>query len=240
MRQQIPNFITLLNLFSGCIAVVFAALNQLDMAALFVFIGILFDFFDGLAARALGVTSEIGVQLDSLADMVTSGMVPGIVMFQLLSMAQKEGWNLDLFGMHSEVGVLPLCGFIITLASAYRLANFNVDENQVFSFKGLPTPANALLILSLPLILHYHNNDILNDLILNQWFLIGLTIFSAYLLNSRIDLFSLKFKGTGFRENGLKYLFVIGSLVLLITLRFVAIPIIIGMYILTSLLTKHN
>lgn len=240
MRKHLPNFLTLLNLFCGCIAVVFAVMNSLDLAAIFVFFGILFDFLDGFAARMLKVTSDIGVQLDSLADMVTSGLVPGIVMFQLLSMAQKNGWNLDLFGMHTEVGLLPLFGFLITLASAYRLANFNIDENQVSSFRGLPTPANTLLILSLPLILFYQNNDFLNDLILNQWFLIGITLLSVFLLNSKIELFALKFQGTSFKENGVKYLFLIGSLVLIITLKFLAIPLIIAFYILTSLVTKSS
>lgn len=240
MRHHIPNFITLLNLFSGSIAVVFAVFNQLELAAIFVFFGILFDFFDGFAARILNVKSDLGVQLDSLADMVTSGLVPGIVMFQLLTMAQKEGWNLDLFGVHTEVGVLPLFGFVITLASAYRLANFNVDENQVSSFLGLPTPANALLILSLPLILMNHNNDVLNDIILNQWFLIILTIISAFLLNSRIELFALKFDNYSFKDNGLKYLFLVGSLILLLTLQFLAIPAIIFLYILTSLVWKRT
>jgi len=238
MKHHIPNVITLLNLFCGCIAVVFAVMNKLELSAIFVFLGILCDFLDGLAARILNVSSEIGIQLDSLADMVTSGLVPGIVMFQLLNMAQKNGWNLDLFGMHTEVGILPLFGFLITLASAYRLAHFNVDENQVSSFKGLPTPANALLILSLPLILLNQNNEILGDLILNQWFLMAVTVLSCFLLNSKIELFSLKFKGTGFKENGIKYLFLVGSLVLLLTLRFLAIPAIIAFYIFTSLLTK--
>ena len=240
MRKHIPNFITLLNLFCGCVAVVFAVMNRLDLAAIFVFLGILFDFLDGFAARILKVSSEIGVQLDSLADMVTSGVVPGIVMFQLLRMAEKNGWNLDLFGMHTEVGILPLFGFLITLASAYRLAKFNLDENQVSSFRGLPTPANTLLILSLPLILLYQNNEILSDLILNQWFLIAMTLLSAFLLNSKIELFALKFQGTGFKENGVKYLFLIGSLVLILTLKFLAIPVIIALYILTSLVTQSS
>ena len=215
-------------------------MNKLDLAAIFVFLGIGFDFLDGFAARILRVSSELGVQLDSLADMVTSGVVPGIVMFQLLSMAQRDGWNLDLFGMHSDIGILPLFGFLITLGSAYRLANFNVDENQVSSFRGLPTPANTLLILSFPLILLHQNNETLNDLILNQWFLIGFTILSVLLLNSRIELFALKFKGIGFKENGVKYLFLIGSLVLLLTLKFLAIPAIIAFYILTSLAMKKG
>lgn len=235
MRPYIPNFLTLLNLFSGCVATVFAVLNQLEFAALFVFIGIFFDFFDGFAARALKVQSEIGVQLDSLADMVTSGLVPGIVLFQLLDMSQTEGWNLEFFGNGTEITLLPFFGFVVTLASAYRLAKFNVDENQVSSFIGLPTPVNTLLILSLPLILLYQNNDVLNGIVLNQWFLIGLTIVSAFLLNSKIELFALKFKNWNFKDNAVRYLFLIASVVLLITLRFLAIPVIVIFYILMSL-----
>lgn len=240
MKQHIPNFITLLNVLSGSIAAVLAVQNKLDLAALFVFVGILCDFLDGLAARLLNAYSDIGVQLDSLADMITSGLVPGIVMFQLLTMAEKDGWNLDMFGMHSDVGIFPLFGFLITMASAYRLANFNVDENQVTSFRGLPTPANALLILSLPLILMFQNTPQLNSIILNPWFLMGLTVLCAFLLNSRIELFALKFENYSFKVNGVKYLFLILSLVLLILMKFLAIPIIITLYILSSLLNKQR
>lgn len=239
MKRYIPNFLTLLNLFSGCVATVFAVLNHLELAALFVFIGIFFDFFDGLAARLLNVQSEIGVQLDSLADMITSGLVPGIVMFQLLQMAETGGWNLGFFGHETEMTLLPFFGFIITLASAYRLAKFNVDENQVSSFIGLPTPANSLFILSLPLILLYHNSNELNEIILNQWFLMGLTLVSAYLLNSKIKLFALKFDNWSFKDNAVRYLFLIGSLVMLITLRFLAVPLIVLFYILASLLAPQ-
>ncbi|NNE78266.1 MAG: phosphatidylserine synthase [Pricia sp.] len=246
MKRHIPNLITLLNVFCGTIAAVYAVLNQLEWAALFVFLGIFFDFFDGLAARILNVQSELGVQLDSLADMITSGLVPGIVMFQLLGMSMKGGWNADqIFQFSSgEHGLalllqpLPLLGFIITMASAFRLAKFNIDENQVSSFVGLPTPANTLLILSLPLILLYQNNDVLNGIILNQWFLIGLTLLSAYLLNSKIELFALKFKNWSFKDNALRYIFIIVSLVLLITLKFLAVPFIIAFYIISSLITN--
>jgi len=210
----------------------------LEFAALFVFLGIFFDFLDGFAARALKAYSELGVQLDSLADMITSGLVPGVVMFQLLTMAQKEGWNLDLFGVHTEIGIVPLFGFLITMGAAYRLANFNVDENQVSSFLGLPTPANALLILSLPLILIHHDYELINQVILNQWFLIGLTLLSVYLMNSKIELIALKFNGFGFKENGLKYLFIVLSLLLLVFLRFLAIPLIIILYIIVSQFVK--
>ena len=237
MKQHIPNLITLLNVFCGCVATVFAVMNQLELAALFVFLGIFFDFFDGLAARVLNVQSELGLQLDSLADVITSGLVPGIVMFQLLDMSQSGGWNAfdnATFAEGSQISVLPFFGFLITMASAYRLAKFNLDENQVSSFIGLPTPANALLILSFPLILLYHNNDALNSIILNQWFLIGMTVLSAYLLNSKIALFALKFKNWSFKDNALRYIFLIVSLALLVTMQFLAVPIIIGFYILGS------
>lgn len=246
MKRHIPNFITLLNVFCGCVATVFAVLNQLELAALFVFLGIIFDFFDGLAARLLDVRSELGLQLDSLADMITSGLVPGIVMFQLFGMSMSGGWNVDTssqaadstFWVGLKVAPLPFLAFLITMASAYRLAKFNLDENQVSSFIGLPTPANALLILSLPLILLYQNNDFLNGIILNQWFLIGMTILSAFLLNSKIELFALKFKNWGFQDNALRYIFIIVSLVLLVTMKFLAVPVIIAFYILSSIISK--
>lgn len=243
MKKHIPNFITLLNLFCGCVAAVFAVWNQLEIAAVFVTLGIFFDFFDGLAARVLNVKSELGLQLDSLADMVTSGLVPGIVMFQLLGMSQTGGWNLDTYSLISSEGfkltsLLPFVGFIVTLASAYRLAKFNLDENQVSSFIGLPTPANALLLLSLPLILFYHPSNILSELILNQWFLIGLTMVSAFLLNCNLPLFALKFKNWSFKDNALRYIFLIVSIVLLITMQFLAVPIIILFYVLSSLVSE--
>jgi len=245
MKKHVPNFITLLNLFCGCVAAVFAVWNQLEIAAMFVALGIFFDFFDGLAARVLDVKSELGLQLDSLADMVTSGLVPGIVMFQLLGMSQTGGWNLDTYSLISSKGlnlnsVLPFVGFIVTLASGYRLAKFNLDENQVSSFVGLPTPANALLILSLPLILFYHSSAILSDIILNQWFLIGLTLVSAFLLNCNLPLFALKFKNWSFKDNALRYVFLTVSLVLLITMQFLAVPIIILFYVSSSLVGLWN
>ncbi|WP_422081103.1 CDP-alcohol phosphatidyltransferase family protein [Ulvibacterium sp.] len=237
MKRHIPNLITLLNVLCGCIATVFAVANILEMAALFVCLGIFLDFLDGLAARLLRVKSELGVQLDSLADMITSGLVPGIVMFQLLNMSELGGWNMASnisWASDSDFSFLPFSGFLITLASAYRLAKFNIDENQVNSFIGLPTPANALLIISLPLILLYQNNDVLNGIILNQWFLISLTLLSGYLLNSRIELFALKFENWGFKDNALRYIFIIISLVVLITMRFLGIPLIIVFYVLGS------
>ena len=245
MKAKIPHLLTLTNLLSGCIATVFAMQNELEWAALFVFIGIFFDFFDGLAARRLNVQSELGIQLDSMADMVTSGLVPGIVMFQLFSMSHTGGWNAVSWqdahfgeGLPQLDSLLPFFGFLITLASAYRLAKFNIDEDQQEVFIGLPTPANALLVLSLPLILLYQGNEYLNNIILNPWFLVGHTLLSSFLLNSNIQLFALKFKDWRFKTNALRYVFLIISLVLLLTIQFLAIPVIIALYILISLVNQ--
>ncbi|WP_452224269.1 CDP-alcohol phosphatidyltransferase family protein [Lacinutrix chionoecetis] len=245
IKRFVPNFVTLLNLLSGSIAVLFAVNNQFVTAALFVFLGIFFDFFDGLLARKLKVQSELGVQLDSLADMVTSGLVPGIVMYKLIAiavdappMATSNEWSLQWSGF--SMAFIPIIGLFVTLASAYRLAKFNIDEDQQTYFKGLPTPANTLLIMSLPLILEFQNNDIINAIILNKWFLIALAILSCYLLNSSIKLFALKFKDYSFKNNAMRYIFVILSLVLLIVLQFAAIPLIIILYILLSLIQNNK
>ncbi|WP_298533218.1 CDP-alcohol phosphatidyltransferase family protein [uncultured Algibacter sp.] len=235
MKKHIPNILTLLNLLCGSIAVLFAVNSNFISAALFVFLGIFFDFFDGFAARKLEVQSELGLQLDSLADMVTSGLVPGIVMFKLLELVVSD-WGVVNLSSGYHLPFVPAFGLIITLASAYRLAKFNVDNEQQTFFKGLPTPANALFILSLPLILEFQNNDLINSIILNRWFLIGVAILSAYLLNSNIKLFALKFKDYGFKGNSTRYIFLLLCAVLLIVLKFAAIPVIIVLYILMSVL----
>ncbi|MEX0997480.1 MAG: CDP-alcohol phosphatidyltransferase family protein [Flavobacteriaceae bacterium] len=244
MLKFIPNFITLCNLLFGCIAVIFAIQGNIPLAAGFVVLGIFFDFFDGLAARAFKVESPVGKELDSLADVVTSGLAPGIIMMQLLYMASQEPvpanlWEASSLQLNSEA-FLPLLGLLITLASAYRLAKFNVDERQTNSFIGLPTPANALWILSLPLILIYQPSEMASDILLNKWVLLVLTLLSCYLLNANLKLFSLKFKTRSFKANSLRYVFLIVSLVLLIGLWFVAVPLIIILYILLSLVAKKE
>jgi CDP-diacylglycerol--serine O-phosphatidyltransferase len=242
MKQHIPNVLTLLNLFCGSIAVILTLNDNFVLAALFVFLGIFFDFFDGFAARKFNVSSELGLQLDSLADMVTSGLVPGLITYKLLllttgnSVNSENTWSSGSDWMDFSFIGLPLFGLLITLSSAYRLAQFNIDEEQQSYFKGLPTPANTLLIISLPLILEFQNNDLINAMILNKWFLIGLTILSSYLLNSNIKLFALKFKDFSFKGNSIRYIYIILSIVLLIVLKFAAIPLIILVYIGMSVL----
>lgn len=239
MKKHIPNIITLLNLFCGTIAVLFAVEGNLFMAAVFVILGIVFDFFDGFAARILDVKSELGLQLDSLADMVTSGVVPGIVLFKLFEKSLGNfPYSYDFTAKDWDTGItsiVPLVGLLVTLASCYRLANFNIDSRQTESFIGLPVPANTLFILSLPMILLTNDVTWVNDLILNPWFLIGLTLFSCYMLNAEIPLFSLKMKTYGFKENAVKYVFLIISVIMLILLQFMAIPLIIVLYVLISL-----
>ncbi len=244
IKKQIPNFVTLLNLFCGCIATIFAVHGNFVAAAVFVFLGIFFDFFDGLLARMLKAQSPLGIQLDSLADLVTSGVVPGIVMYKLLSLTVDapdfgttyNSWNSVMHWQDFKLSLVPLIGLLIPLASAYRLARFNLDEDQQTFFKGLPVPANTLLIISLPLILEFQNSDTINAIIVNKWFLIGLTFLSCYLLNSNIKLFALKFKDWSFKNNVTRYIFIILTIVLLIVLHFAAIPLIVALYIIMSVL----
>ena len=246
MKKHIPNIITSLNLLCGCVAVLFAVSGDLISAAFFVFFGIFFDFFDGLAARLLDAHSDVGLEFDSLADMITSGVAPAIVMVQLLNEAffgstlniseifSNEGWNTGF------TNYLPLIGLLIAVASGYRLAKFNVDTRQTSSFIGLPTPANALLILSLPLILQFQATDWVEGIILNKWFLIGLTIVSSMLLNAELPLFGLKFKTWDFKSNSIRYVFLLLCILFLILLKFIAIPLIILLYIVLSLFWKEK
>jgi len=242
MKKHIPNLITLLNLFCGSVAVIFAVEDNLLMAAIFVMLGIVFDFFDGFAARLLDVKSELGLQLDSLADMVTSGVVPGIVIFKLFEKTTGSfPYALDFSTSEwndGTISFLPLIGLLVILASCYRLANFNIDTRQTDSFIGLPTPANTLFILSLPLVLMTSDVVWIDELILNKWFLIALTIFSCYMLNAEIPLFSLKMKTYGFKENAVKYIFLILSVLLLVFLQFLAIAVIIVLYVLISVISN--
>lgn len=232
IKKHIPNLITLLNLFSGCIALVFALNKDFDLAFYFVCLGIFLDFFDGFFARLFKVSSPLGLQLDSLADMVTSGVVPGVVMYQMIA-------NSSAFPtMNSDVVFYPFLGFIITLGSCYRLANFNIDTRQTDSFIGLPTPANALFILSLPLVLKYSDSIIILELLTNHWLLMVITLFSAYILNAEIPLFSLKINKFNITDNVLQIVFLSLSLVFLLFFEYLGIPMVIIFYVLLSVLNN--
>ena len=243
MKKHIPNLLTLGNLFCGTIATILAVQGDFITAGLFVVIGIFLDFFDGFAARLLKVSGELGKQLDSLADMVTSGVVPGIIMFNLLY--QSSFKNLDT--QFIDEGIRPVIvsndyisswvsyiGLLLTLGAGYRLAKFNIDTRQSESFIGLPTPAMSLFVISLPLIQEYATNVWVQSLISNNYFLIAVTLVLTYLMNAEIPLFSLKFKEYSLKNNFVKYLFLATSLALLIILNFISVPIIIILYVLLS------
>jgi len=238
MKKHIPNILSLLNLFAGCIAILFAGSSEFLIAFILVGVGIFFDFFDGFFARLFKVQGELGKQIDSLADMVTSGVVPGLVMFKMLS-EHSEHW-IKIYSDTFIVIFLPYFGFIITIGSCLRLAKFNIDTEQTDSFIGLPTPANALFILSLPLILKYTESDFMYSLFSNMWFLIGITVLSAYILNAKIQLFSLKVKRKGLSGYKLQILFIVVSAVLLVAFGFLGIPLLILWYILLSVFETRS
>jgi CDP-diacylglycerol--serine O-phosphatidyltransferase len=247
--KHIPNLLTLGNLFCGTIATILAVQGEYVSAAFFVVLGILFDFFDGFVARLLKVSDELGTQLDSLADMVTSGVVPGIVMYNLLYESTFSSLDAEL--IHKSV-LLPISiddssmtwvsylGLILTLAACYRLAKFNIDTRQTDSFIGLPTPAMSLFVISLPLIVEYSNYSLITDLVQSTSFLIIVTLALGYLMNAELPLFSLKFKNYRVKENIQKYSFLLGSVFLIGTLKFVSIPVIIILYILNSIIGNYK
>ncbi len=238
MKKHIPNLITLGNLLCGTIATIAAVNGNFEMAALSVTIGIILDFLDGFFARMLHVSGDLGKQLDSLADMVTSGVVPGIVMFSLL---QENSLNLfeksaDTLNIASfSTGYLPYFGLLLTLAACYRLANFNIDTRQTNSFIGLPTPAMSLFVISLPLIPIYSDNQFFIDLIQNNYLLFGITLVLSFLMNAEIPLFSLKFKNYKVNENILKYVFLFVSILMILFLEVLAIPLVIILYVVLSI-----
>ncbi len=215
MKKHIPNFITCLNLFAGSIAVYYAFQGNYPIVMLLVIIAAVFDFFDGFAARLLNAYSPMGKEMDSLADVISFGLAPGVVAFSLLSQSGLPLW-------------VNFAGMIIPTFSALRLAKFNIDERQSSSFIGLPTPANALFWIGLA----YSFSDFL---IANNWLVIILILIFSGLLVAEIPMFSLKFKSFGWGNNQLQYIFLIVCIILLIMLQLDAFAPIILWYILLSI-----
>jgi len=232
IKKHIPNYLTLGNLFCGTIATIFAVKGFYNSAALFVMLGIIFDFFDGFVARLLKVSGELGKQLDSLADVVTSGVVPGIIMASLIQ-NNLLAVSTDASDDYLDISLL---GLILTLGACYRLAKFNLDTRQTDSFIGLPTPAMSLFVISLPLIQQYSDFEIAKEIVSNNYCLIVITLVLTYFMNAEIPLFSLKFKDYSIKNNLVKYLFLLVSLVLILTLTYSSLPIIILTFILFSMI----
>lgn len=218
MKRHIPNFLTCCNLLCGCFGIVFILEGRDIPAAYFVWAACVFDFFDGFAARMLKVSSPIGKELDSLADMVSFGVLPSLVMYKLLQDVSSNEY-------------LPYLAFMIAVFSGLRLAIFNVDETQRDSFKGLPTPANSIFISALPLVIVNSGEWLKNEIILS-----AITVVFSLLLVSRINLFALKFKNFSWGDNQLRFIFLGIAAVLLIFLKVIALPIVIILYVLISLI----
>lgn len=217
-KKHIPNIITLLNQFSGIIACIFAYNSRFDLALLFVLIGAILDFMDGAMARLLGVSSPLGKELDSLADVITFGLVPGIIAYRLLA-PLAEVW-----------AYLPYLGFLITLFSTYRLGKFNIDERQTTSFIGLATPANAIFWLGLA----YGYELLLSSL--STWWILLIVLLSSYLLICELPMFSLKFHNFKWSDNGIRFIFLVGCIVLAVSFVLQSLPLIILWYILLSVI----
>ena len=251
--KHVPNFITLLNLFFGCLAIVFALQTdaiiiysndnisstfnipeRLVWASICIGIAAVIDFLDGFAARLFNASSSLGKQLDSLSDVVSFGVAPSVIMYQLLRFSYaREEKGLEI----SILFLLP--AFLIACCSAYRLAKFNMDESQSVNFKGVPTPAIGLLIASFPLILHYGNSSLnISAILLSKWILYALIIILSGLMISNIPVMGLKFSNYKLKDNLPKVILVGVSIAAAILLHWLAVPAVFLCYILLSLIYK--
>ena len=226
MSKHIPNLLTISNLICGCIALYFTFQGELVFTAYLIGLAAIFDFMDGAAARFLNVSNPIGKELDSLADMISFGLVPGAVVFHLLE--------------ESPLSQYSFMALIIPIFSAFRLAKFNVDENQNENFIGLPTPANCLMFISIPLITTFNSDSTIAYLFEKPEILLIITILMSLALVSKINMFSLKFKNHKFQDNKIRFFIMTMSIMLLTWLEFSAIPIIILLYIMMSIVKKTN
>ncbi len=244
LKKHIPNTITCCNLVSGCIATYWAFQSNYGLALLFIVIGAVFDFFDGMTARLLHVSSPIGKELDSLADDITFGFVPSAIIFGFLQ-SYMAAANTSLLTLHS---LLPYLAFVMAAFSALRLAKFNLDERQALGFIGLPTPANALfwgsLIVGLSSVCGQTtehsvlpvDSDLMSCL---PYILLFMMFVSCWLLVSEIPMFALKFKHWGWKENRIKYFFLITSALILAFFGIIGIAVVIAWYVALSILTHY-
>ena len=235
---------TLGNLLCGCLGIVFVFEGNLLWASYLIFLAGILDFLDGFVARLLNQHSDIGKQLDSLADMVTFGVLPSFILAKLIQLSTTKSdilsdlLDLSDLSYSSHLPYFSYLAFILTLFSCLRLAKFNIDTRQSDSFIGVPTTANAPVIAAFPVILKF--NPEYAFIIQNPYFLIGYTLIMSYLLISEIPLFALKFKNFSWNDNKIKYIFLIISVILLVALQFVAIPLIIFLYIILSVISNFQ
>lgn len=223
VQKHIPNLITLANLVLGCLSIVFAFSGRLFDAGVMILFAAFADFLDGSAARLLKAQSPIGKQLDSLADVISFGMAPAMIIFHLFEAGNLQ-WDW-----------LKYSSLIIPVFSALRLARFNIDSEQSKSFKGLPVPANGILVASFPMIMQWEPaGSWITNLLVDQWFLLAYTIVFSLLLVSRIPLISMKFANSNWKENQLRYILVGCSILLMALFYIKAVPLIILLYFVVS------
>ncbi|WP_018675879.1 CDP-alcohol phosphatidyltransferase family protein [Riemerella columbina] len=229
IKNNLANAFTLGNLFSGCVGAIHLIQGDYQTTAICIIISLVLDFFDGFVARALKSNSDLGVQLDSLADMVSFGLVPGLTMFKML-----EPFGNEIMGVHLPFDTAYL-GLLITLGSCLRLAIFNIDDDQKFYFKGLNTPSNAIMIFGL----YYAYKTVGAYAFITEHLglLLLLTLVSSWLLISPIKMIAMKFKSKQLKDNYPKLILLIGSIILILALKITAIPLVIIYYILVSLFT---
>ncbi len=224
MKKHIPNTITCCNLISGCIATYFAFMGDFHLALLFIVVGAVFDFFDGMVARLLHVSSPIGKELDSLADDITFGFAPSAIIFSYLCT------------FHIHAPFVPFLAFVMAAFSALRLAKFNLDERQALGFIGLPTPANALFWGSLIVGLDQYEVEFEGL----EWVILIGTFISCYLLIAEIPMFALKFKHWGWKDNEIKYIFLLSCIPLLLFLGIIGLAAVIAWYVILSMVTMKK
>ena len=240
MKKHIPNAITCCNLLAGCVAIVFALRGQHEAALWAIVAGAVFDFFDGMTARLLHVSSPIGKELDSLADVVTFGVAPSAMLFSFLSaqcsMLCEQACDTTSCIWHYASTIVPYVAFLMAAFSALRLAKFNLDERQAMGFIGLPTPANALFWSSLIV----GGGEWLATSPYYIYGLLAMSLFSCYLLVAEIPMFALKFKTWGWQGNQVKYIFLITCVPLLLFLGILGIAAIIAWYVILSIFTQRT
>ena len=251
--KQIPNVFTLLNLIFGCLAIVVTLQNGITIqsgpegtqfvdiperiweASLFIGLAAAVDFLDGFVARLFNASSEMGKQLDSLADVVSFGVAPSMIIYQLIRMAfAKQDESLDV----SILWLLP--AFIIAAASAYRLAKFNLDTRHQFGFRGIPTPAVGLLIASFPMIYWHSESETILNILLNKWVLYGVILLVSWLMVSNLPMMAMKFKNLSVKDNLPKIILLLLSIVAALILHWLAVPVIFIAYIILSLIFKNK
>ncbi len=242
-KNQIPNFLTLINLFLGILSIVSSFNGLPEQAAWLILLAAIFDFLDGFAARLLNAYSDLGKELDSLADLISFGLAPAVILYQLMLtgfypygsaiMADLSINSLSYYYFK----IVVYFPFLLTLFSAYRLAKFNIDTRQKDSFIGLPTPASALLIVSFPMIIATSDTSLwVNELLINPTFLLPFTLLLSYLLVAPISLLSLKFKNLSWKDNKWRYLLLVFSLLAILLFRWSGVPIILLGYVILSVL----